>query len=239
MTKDEALKLALEYLEASDNYLGSLDHSEPIAAIKEALAQPEPGLLGNVEYIPCCTDQTCQKCKPTQPEQEPVAWRTFDGEGLYFYCAYEDNETYADVWNKRNPNHKGWVEPLYATPPAAHPTQEEIQRLRALVRAQQMTIDKLEEAQPEQEPVAIALNTGTKQGVKWLKNVEHGVNLYTTPPQRTERYTYGTPLLDAFTKPAPVQEPVQVSPLEFVTMVMEKEHLVGKPLFWAEWPNKE
>jgi hypothetical protein len=35
------------------------------------------------------------------------------------------------------------------------------------------------------------------------------------------------------------QEPVQVSPLEFVTMVMEKEHLIGKPLFWAEWPNKE
>ena len=33
--------------------------------------------------------------------------------------------------------------------------------------------------------------------------------------------------------------PVQVSPLEFVTMVMEKEHLVGKPLFWSEWPNKE
>jgi len=32
---------------------------------------------------------------------------------------------------------------------------------------------------------------------------------------------------------------VQVSPLEFVTMAMEKEHLVGKPLFWAEWPNKE
>jgi hypothetical protein len=32
------------------------------------------------------------------------------------------------------------------------------------------------------EPVAIALNTGTNQGVKWLKNVEHGVSLYTTPP---------------------------------------------------------
>jgi hypothetical protein len=40
-------------------------------------------------------------------------------------------------------------------------------------------------------------------------------------------------------QPAPVQEPVQVSPLEFVTMVIEKEHLIGKPLFWAEWPNKE
>ena len=37
----EALKLALYYLEQSDNYLGSLDHSKPIAAIKEALAQPE------------------------------------------------------------------------------------------------------------------------------------------------------------------------------------------------------
>lgn len=35
------------------------------------------------------------------------------------------------------------------------------------------------------------------------------------------------------------QATVQVSPLEFVEMVMEKEHLVGKPLFWAEWPNKE
>ena len=32
------------------------------------------------------------------------------------------------------------------------------------------------------EPVAIALNTGTKQGVKWLENVEHGEKLYTTPP---------------------------------------------------------
>ena len=33
--------------------------------------------------------------------------------------------------------------------------------------------------------------------------------------------------------------PVQVSPLEFVTMVMEKEHLIGKPIFWSQWPNKE
>ena len=32
---------------------------------------------------------------------------------------------------------------------------------------------------------------------------------------------------------------VQVSPLEFVEMVMEKEHLIGQPIFWAQWPNKE
>jgi hypothetical protein len=36
-----------------------------------------------------------------------------------------------------------------------------------------------------------------------------------------------------------VPVPVQVSPLEFVEMVMEKEHLIGNPIFWAEWPNKE
>ena len=35
------------------------------------------------------------------------------------------------------------------------------------------------------------------------------------------------------------QKPAQVSPLEFVEMVMEKEHLIGNPIFWAEWPNKE
>ena len=32
---------------------------------------------------------------------------------------------------------------------------------------------------------------------------------------------------------------VQVSPLEFVTAVLEKEHLVGKPAMWAQWPNEE
>jgi hypothetical protein len=33
--------------------------------------------------------------------------------------------------------------------------------------------------------------------------------------------------------------PAKVSPLEFVTITLEKEHLVGKPMIWAEWPNKE
>ena len=31
------------------------------------------------------------------------------------------------------------------------------------------------------EPVAIALNTGTKQGVKWLRNIPHGEKLFTRP----------------------------------------------------------
>ncbi len=35
------------------------------------------------------------------------------------------------------------------------------------------------------------------------------------------------------------QSPVKVPPLQFVEMTIEKEHLVGRPLIWAEWPNKE
>ena len=34
-------------------------------------------------------------------------------------------------------------------------------------------------------------------------------------------------------------EPVQVSPLQFVEMAIDKEDCVGKPIIWAEWPNKE
>ena len=49
MNEREALKLALEYLEASDNYLGSLDHSKPIAVIKEVLTKPESKPVAWVE----------------------------------------------------------------------------------------------------------------------------------------------------------------------------------------------
>ena len=48
----------------------------------------------------------------------PVAWRTFDGEGGYDYRSYADNENYQLGWNARNPNHAGWVEPLYLAPGA-------------------------------------------------------------------------------------------------------------------------
>ena len=90
----EVLKLALEALETelsidwtnNDEFNASAEKMhEAITAIKEALAQ----------------------------EQKPVAWRTFDGEGGYDYRSYEDNESYADDWNKRNPNHVGWVDKLY------------------------------------------------------------------------------------------------------------------------------
>ena len=49
-------------------------------------------------------------------EQEPVGWRTFDGEGGYDYRSYEMNENYDKEWAKRNPNHAHWVEPVYTAP---------------------------------------------------------------------------------------------------------------------------
>lgn len=63
------------------------------------------------------TDKQPEALRLAQPQQEPVAWRTFDGEGGYDYRAYDMNENYAEEWAKRNPRHKVWVEPLYTTPP--------------------------------------------------------------------------------------------------------------------------
>jgi len=36
----------------------------------------------------------------------------------------------------------------------------------------------------------------------------------------------------------PEQGPVQVTPIDFVTAVLDKEDCVGKPIMWAEWPNR-
>jgi hypothetical protein len=40
---------------------------------------------------------------------------------------------------------------------------------------------------------------------------------------------------DALAQP----EIVQVSPLEFMTRVEGREEIIGEPIFWAQWPNKE
>lgn len=50
-------------------------------------------------------------------EQQPVAWRTFDGEGNYDFRDYESNENYMDDYIRRNgERYASWVEPLYAAP---------------------------------------------------------------------------------------------------------------------------
>ena len=60
----------------------------------------------------------------------------------------------------------------------------EVQRLSALVRAQQITIDKLE-AQLEQEPVAWVGEISEEAELMLEKPKFQAVPLYTTPPQRT------------------------------------------------------
>lgn len=62
-------------------------------------------------------DTLCAKIEQMQ-RQEPVAWRTYDGEGGYDYRSYEGNENYKLGWDARHPDHIGWVEPLYALPGA-------------------------------------------------------------------------------------------------------------------------
>jgi hypothetical protein len=37
----------------------------------------------------------------------------------------------------------------------------------------------------------------------------------------------------------PDVNPVQVSPLEFIAAALDREFLYGKPIMWAEWPNRE
>jgi hypothetical protein len=55
-----------------------------------------------------------------------------------------------------------------------------------------------------------------------------------------ERRGYELQPLYATPPPQPAQPaPVQVSPTDFVDMVMDKEDAIGKPIFWAEWPNRE
>jgi hypothetical protein len=80
--------------------------------------------LSDEEIYPLLVSSAAQeliergKREALEPEQaEPVAWRTFDGEGGYDYRTYDDNENYRDEWDRRNPNHKGWVEPLYTHSP--------------------------------------------------------------------------------------------------------------------------
>jgi hypothetical protein len=86
---------------------------------------------------------------------------------------------------------------------------EEIQRMAK----------RIEELEAKDEPYALEASMFSNDRVK-IDPVTGNVGI-------------GTPQQEA------KDAPVQVSPLQFVEMVMEKEHLVGKPIFWAEWPNKE
>ena len=132
MTKDEALKLALE---AFDSMIGRKPErvEQAITAIKEALAQPEHdniygyasslataiwhkhyikespkfALLDTTEGVLTQIDNmTCGlvREKPAQPEQEPLAWISTGPASMIHWTA--DKPAYGDDWV-----------PLYTTPP--------------------------------------------------------------------------------------------------------------------------
>jgi hypothetical protein len=125
--KDEALKLALEALE------NSVDLVREDAYNAEKLYGNYPSRQGKVTGLKVLADDhekaiAAIKQALAAPVQEPVAWMDRDGD-LY-----------------ANEPDKNWCPPhypLYTTPPAP---QQDLQRLSALVRAQQITIDKLEQA---------------------------------------------------------------------------------------------
>ena len=129
MTKDEALKMARTALGVQlDALLGKAGHlrnddrrryaENGIKAIDEALAQPEP-------WEKFC-DSNCvwtdhhPDCKLAQPEQKPVAWRTYTGRGYYIIDA--TLEEAQKNWPDRQ--HR----PLYTSPPPQRKplTDEEI-----------------------------------------------------------------------------------------------------------------
>lgn len=121
----EAMKIALEALEeyqakgapfwscdaAADALRAAIEQAQPELeqAMTDAIIGGTGVMLGDKRIDPASIYK--------QPEQEPVAWRTFDGEGGYDYRSYDDNENYAAEWAQRNPRHVDWVEPLYTTPP--------------------------------------------------------------------------------------------------------------------------
>jgi hypothetical protein len=93
-------------------------YCEPIIKpeIKGHNVKPPPEAQTEAEKIAYCAGWWAAM-EAKREQAEPVAWRTFDGEGGYDYRTYDDNENYRDEWDRRNPNHKGWVEPLYTHPP--------------------------------------------------------------------------------------------------------------------------
>jgi hypothetical protein len=125
---------------------------------------------------------TAIKQARSAPVQEPVA--IVDEDGVIVVCNY-----------KYKPGDK-----LYTTPPGGRQSsdcltaaQEDIQRLSALVRAQQITIDKLEQARsaPVQEPVAYRsrLASGSYTYCNTPQFFDNAEPLYTAAPAAQRQWT--------------------------------------------------
>ena len=121
MTKDEALKMALEALEGM-TIKGRVPPTGIVfskakaahAALREALAaQPAP-VQGDMPKIGC-VNHDCEKCKAIAAQQEPVAWGN-----LANWCLDSDRVLITDKTEAEKYRRDVYdLTPLYTTPPAA------------------------------------------------------------------------------------------------------------------------
>ena len=119
MTKDEAMKMALEALEClkrdfdADQFEWGIA-DEAITAIKEALAQPEQEPVAWEQFHEHMAGPFYKA--PPQPEKEPVAWGVFEGNlhDMFF------TEAEAVEMAQLKGTHAE-VRPLYTTPPQRKP----------------------------------------------------------------------------------------------------------------------
>jgi hypothetical protein len=118
----------------------------------------------------------------------------------------------------------------------SQPVREALLHMEAELDATNRQVEILSDALAESQREVAALKA-VQEPVAWAhKEGLEKINDFDASIYARGGFDDAVPL---YTTPLAQPAPVQVSPLEFVTMVMEKEHLVGKPLFWAEWPNKE
>ena len=119
MTKDEAMKMALEALEClkrdfdADQFEWGIA-DEAITAIKEALAQPEQEPVAWEQFHEHMAGPFYKA--PPQPEKEPVAWGVFEVNlhDMFF------TEAEAVEMAQLKGTHAE-VRPLYTTPPQRKP----------------------------------------------------------------------------------------------------------------------
>ncbi len=99
-----------------------------------------------------------------------------------------------------------------------------------MLRARNERLEKTLAQQEQGEPVAeVKRNSSGQIYIEW-RDGEFAIanlvdaKLYTTPQpaQKQEQY-----------------EPVQVTIRDFVNAVEGEEDLVGRPVYWAQWPNEE
>ena len=256
----EALKLALEALEwcHGGEPCGT---AEAITAIKAALAQQKPWCM---KMNGCETK--CEDCPVEVVEQEPVnAWLIFDkdNEPLIVSSDWVTTKKYKEAGRRVEqlayyttpPQQKPWCMKMNGCTSKCEDCPVEVaQQEPVAIKRMKEWIEYLKRKSDFGQHMKIPCEISA--GTCWELAIELEQFINTTPPQPEERNfcprcgkrTADLTVIHTCTPPQQDQETVffgvkdqgvKVSSLEFVTRVMGKEEVIGKPIFWAEWPSKE